>query len=320
MTDLQNKRPGENYGSTTQALERDIDQTRQAISDDLKALGAKLDPEHLKAGAREMIAEAKEGAKEVLRDAKEVASESLNHAKENAMGVVSETMGEIKNEARRMTGEIKDEARRLTHVTTEFATRNAVPLTLIGLGAGWLMLSLRKPRQARAFAWDETRAGFRGGSHPESTSGWDESRAAFHGGREPSTAVTQVRDKIAEVSDRTLAKAHEMSEKVAHASHDMTQSAAAQWQRGKQGATTFVRENPLAVAAAVAAAGVGVGMLLPTTDIENQWMGEARDQLVRETKEVAGDLRETTERLARNARDAVREVQNVARPRNGLGE
>lgn len=292
MMNHEPKASTDQYAKAAENLQREIEETRSAIGDDLKALGEKLNPEHLKAGALEVVNEVKEGAKEVLRDAKEAAADSIRHAKDQAVGAVSETVGEL-----------RDEARRVTRATTEFASSNAVPLALLGIGAGWLMLSLRRQKaQARVFAWDETRASPR----------WTHSNRRPPAQQREDSYVDSVRDKVSELGEQTLSKAQEIGETALRVSRDVSADARQQLQRGRQGVATFARENPLAVGAAVVAAGVGVGLLLPATNAENHWMGEARDQLLRDTKEAAGELRQATERVTRTAREAAQEVRSLA--------
>jgi ElaB/YqjD/DUF883 family membrane-anchored ribosome-binding protein len=277
MTDS-NSKIAEDYRTDTSHLEREIEQTRSAISADLKALGEKLSPEHVKEGARDVLHEAKESAREVLRDAKEAAADSFRQAKEQALGAVSETVGEL-----------KDEARRIAHATSEFATSNAVPLALLGLGAGWLMFSVRRQqRQPRSFEWDQTRS---------SAASQSRRRGTFHA--EPDGPVALLEHKVGSLSERTLSKAHDAGEKALHMSENSSYGAMRHSQRSRQGVMTFARDNPLAVGAVCVAVGVGVGLLLPNTDVENKWMGEARDELLRETKEAAGELRRAADHVAR---------------------
>jgi hypothetical protein len=279
-TDPREKTPGQ--------LERDISQTRQAIGADLRALGEKLSPEVLKEEAREVIQDAKEGAKEVIRDARDAAADSLRSAKEQALGAVSETVDDI-----------KDEARRVTRATTQFVGRNAVPLTLIGLGVGWLMLT-RKQDYSYPRSYGQSRQ--RSFADPET------SRL---GGHSADSTMSVVRRKIMHVGEQSMATARDLGGKAAHLSQDLSHGAVEQWQRGRDGVMDLARDNPLAVGAAVLAAGAGVGLLLPMTRVENEWLGPTRDQLLNETKELAGELRETTERLGRGAREAMTEVRQA---------
>ena len=64
----------------------------------------------------------------------------------------------------------------------------------------------------------------------------------------------------------------------------------------------MLTENPLMIGAAAIVVGAAVGMALPETERENQWMGEARDSVVEGVQEK---VRDTVERVQRAAGDVV---------------
>ena len=55
------------------------------------------------------------------------------------------------------------------------------------------------------------------------------------------------------------------------------------------------------IGAAALMAGFGVGLLLPKTQRENEWMGPARDRLV-------GEARETVQEVGRAVKDTARDL------------
>src|SRR5687767_9830529 len=114
------------------AIEAEIAETRNAISERLNAIGDKLSPEHIKEEARDLIGEAKEAAVEKLREVKESALES-----------VSETVHEV-----------GDRARRAGVATYDYARSNAIPLGLIGLGVGLLIMSSNRRRRRYESSWE----------------------------------------------------------------------------------------------------------------------------------------------------------------------
>lgn len=56
-----------------------------------------------------------------------------------------------------------------------------------------------------------------------------------------------------------------------------------------RGLQRLVHENPLAVGAAAVAAGAAVGLALPATHIEHEYMGEASEKVVDKAQQVARD-------------------------------
>jgi len=244
---------------TSRQIEEEIQGTRSAITEDLCALGDKLSPHQLK-----------QEAKEVLRDAKEEAIDMLRNAKNHAIESVTDTMHELSDRAR--------------HAGTEaagFASTHAVPLTLLGLGAGWLMLSLRHRRMVS-----------------------DGSRFAVH--REDSkgavgAAVADLSHRAADLTHRAADLTHRAADTVMEIGHDAGEQA----RRVSAATRDFSYENPLAIGALALAAGVGVGLLLPATPAENDLMGASRDRLLRDARDTAGRMRHLATGAASELKDAI---------------
>jgi len=73
-----------------------------------------------------------------------------------------------------------------------------------------------------------------------------------------------------------------------------------------------VRDNPLALGAAAVLVGAAIGMSLPSTEAENQFMGEARDSVVDRAREMAGDAADKVSEVATQAKDmASRAVESA---------
>lgn len=134
----QRKMPSLSDKRSPQEIAAEIDEAKSIISNDIKELGEKLSPENLRAEAKNVLHNAKEDMKDSLRGAKNTALSTLRNAKDHAMESAIETYDEVSYQARRAGA-----------ATADFASTNAVPLALIGLGAGWLVMSLRKQRRLR---------------------------------------------------------------------------------------------------------------------------------------------------------------------------
>jgi ElaB/YqjD/DUF883 family membrane-anchored ribosome-binding protein len=283
MTTLDSKSPDK---KTPHQIESEIDRTRSAISDDIRALGEKLSPEHLK-----------QEAKEVLRDAKEEATDMLRTAKDHAIESVTDTVHEL-----------SDRARRAGTAATGFASTHAVPLTLLGLGAGWLLLSLRHQRMmsegSHAMYHRDDRYnradGSARGDHLLDGARERVGEFADHAAAQIESAKTSVKGAVSELSHRAAELTHRASDAVVSVSHDAGEQA----RRATAAARDFTHENPLAVGALALAAGVGVGLLLPSTPVENDLMGSSRDRLV-------GDARYAADRVRHMAEDAASELKGA---------
>lgn len=72
----------------------------------------------------------------------------------------------------------------------------------------------------------------------------------------------------------------------------------------------LVYENPFAAAAIGVAVGAALGFLIPETRKEDEFMGEARDNLLDKAKATASDTMERVQRVAEAAKDAAMEEAN----------
>ena len=304
-------------------IEADLAQTRNAISGDLRTLGERLSPEHLKEEAREVLAEAKNTAVETLHEAKDVATSAFKEAKDNAMDTVSEKVEEL-----------RDNVRRAERETLGFLRENAVPLTLIGVGVAWF-LSKRRTREER---WN-------GQYRPGSYQHWEEDTWSYGSSASPSRLASSARDGISNAADRVRDAGSQAKERagrwVEDAEHGVRNAAdrargfaereleevrqtARDVQHRVGGAATKARDvagrearevqefsrqaaeqHPLAVGAIAVAAGLGVGLLLPSTRREDELLGPPRQRLLSEAKEAAQDWTQTARDTARSVTQTI---------------
>ena len=339
-------------------LHAQIDQTKSAIAGELRELGEKLSPEHLMEGMKDMLQEAKTEAKGAIMDAKNAVVVSLRNAKDHAIDSVSETVSEV-----------SDRARRAGTVTADFVSANAIPLSLIGIGAGWLMLTMRRQRmlressyygrdygrsyerdyeygQRRFGEWNERDFDDYGARRFDAQEDWgDESmleRARSEGrdlegraeqmverGRQKveramdrtREGASQMRDRvqssISGVAERANELGHTARDRAAEYSHMARERAMEYGQAARERAVRYshntveyAQENPLAVSALAVAAGVGFGLMLPSSRIENRLMGPARGRLVGEARELIDDAKQAAQHAAQAAKETATEVKN----------
>jgi ElaB/YqjD/DUF883 family membrane-anchored ribosome-binding protein len=111
-----------------------------------------------------------------------------------------------------------------------------------------------------------------------------------------------VANRVAETGNHLRDEAQNRLADLGHRAQDFGHDARVRLQRAQVDAREFAADNPLAVGAVAIAAGVGVAMLLPSTDKENELIGPTRQCLL-------GDARETAERLSRAAKGAAHDVK-----------
>lgn len=340
---LENKRV-----KSSRELEAEIGETRNAITEDIKAIGDKVSPAALKQEAKqawtgvkedtaqrvteakdaviEKAVEVKDAAVEKAVEVRDVAVEKAQQVRDVAVEKASEAADAIAETA----AEAGDITRRASQAAWIFAVDNAVPLGLISMGAGWLILNNRRQRSFRAQGYDASwprdvdYPGVSVEGSPESTElystpSYEAYRPGYRTGQprpvrrdlRPSqsngqqsdgngaaSAAIRAKDKL----QQTVSQAEGKLRASAVRSKDLLQT------RARQVAETsrnFAQANPMALALGTLIAGIGVGLLLPSSAREDRllepgrrrvrnFIGEARDT----TREVSGIVRETAQETA----------------------
>jgi ElaB/YqjD/DUF883 family membrane-anchored ribosome-binding protein len=303
-------------------IEADIDQTRNAISGDLRTLGERLSPQHLKEEAKEVMTEAKNVAVETLHEAKNVATSTYREVKDDAMETVSAKVDEF-----------RDNVRSAEREALGFVRENAVPLALIGVGVAWF-LSNRRSRDAR---WE-------GGYRPRDYGRWsypepegrhpvDDAREGVYraagttrelghrakerardwveGARhEASDRAGQVRDFAEREVHEVRGMARDAQERLGHAASRARDVAGRELRHARELSQRTTESHPLAVAAAAAAAGVCVGLLIPETQREDELFGPRRERLLGDAKGVMREAKGAVQDLTHTAKETARDVKN----------
>lgn len=190
------------------------------------------------------------------------------------------------------------------------AREHPMPAALIGLGVGWLLVETSRG-DGRA---EEYRAAYAGDLGSEDY-GFEDFEAEESEGR-----LAAVREKVRGVAGSARERAGRLGHRAADLGHRAKDRASLLGHRAQDRAlrarTGFWRtleEKPLTVGVATFALGLIAGLAIPSTEREDELMGEARDRLLEEAK-AAGQ--QTLEK-GRHVADAVAEtVQEEARSQN----
>jgi len=281
-------------------VESEIGETRNAISGDIKALNEKFTRANSKEQAKDTLGGVKDAAVEQAVGTKDAVVDKALEVKD----VVVEKAIEVKDAAAEKIVEAKDavadavhdvgeQAARAGSATWQFTRANAVPLALVGVGAGWLIAntrsrSVRRLEPAyRSGAWAEDTERYPSTpTPPRARAASEPRRQAMMSGHVPgdgakSSSAGRAERKIAEGAARSAKYVQEKLQAARTATGD------------------FAGENPLLVAMATLAAGIGVGMLLPSTEGENKLLAPSRAKLAR----LLGDVREAATDVAQVAKD-----------------
>lgn len=296
------KRPDD----TTSPDEREVEiaRTRAAIQQDIKAIGEKFSPSAVKEQAKRVLSDAKEEGANMIRETKDKAVEAVRHAGESAVESAQEMAHDLGDRARRVGEMTADYARRggqyarqAGAATGDFVTDNAVPLSLIGLGVGWLVLSMRKQRAAQ-MDQDFHYRGFEYAGYEEDYPGADDY----------SLEVGQIRPRRAtnrtgEVRDRVEGAAHAARERVegmAHAARermdDVAESAKDLAQRAREGVGAAADSARDRVGALAERATHGV-------EVARTRVSNAASQLGHQASELSHEARERLNRAQLRTRD-----------------
>jgi len=113
----------------------------------------------------------------------------------------------------------------------------------------------------------------------------------------------QVADKASQVADKASNLGHQAKDRASELGHQATRQA----HRAKLGFWQTMEENPLMVGAAVLALGVIAGLAVPSTDKEDELMGETRDRLFDDVKEAGQQALDKGKHVAEAMVDKVKE-------------
>ena len=230
-------------------LTEEIDQTRDGLTETIQAIGDKLEPGNL--------------------------------AREATDTVVATTRGKVDQ----MTYGAQETFRDVTSNPTSIVDTvkaNPVPAGMIGLGIA--MLFMNRGKQDRRFGTSP--AGYRGYQSYEPGSGLP----GDHGYTRPSSWESQSWDQrstggsagetVSDAADQVGRRVGELAGSVSQTAGEIPQQAGYYMEQGSSQARRFIEENPLGAGAIALAAGAALGMMLPSTQVERQTIGQARDRVI----------------------------------------
>jgi len=214
----------------------------------------------------------------------------------------------------------------------QVAREHPMPAAVVGLGLGWLMVeSSRKPDaydgrdrgDYRSYGGSSYRQGYAGtSSYYDSgedsgllSSAKDKVQDLAGSAKD---ALSSAGDKVSEAADWTKEHAselgHQVAEKASTLGHQVTDRASGlrrqaktQVRRARVGFWQTMEENPLMIGAATLALGIVAGLAIPSTDKEDELMGETRDHLFDEVKEAGQQVLDKGKHVAEAVADKVKE-------------
>jgi len=260
-------------------LRGDIEETRDEMSETIGAIQEKLRPGHIVAQATDRV---KQATMEGVRDMTESATETARDA----------------------------------------MSSDAIPIAIMGIGAAWLLINRnanRGPRRARNqhynYQWEREARNWRntsaGHQYSTATDDFGVSPASMHDVR--STANDSASEGVyggAGYSGSTYGSREYGAGAYRDRDSDWTSGRSAmdasrRTLRDTQSRVErMVRDNPLLVGAGAMLIGAALGLAVPETDVENEWMGEARDSVVDRAQQMASDAAQKVKDSAESVADA----------------
>lgn len=239
-------------------------------------------------------------------------TETPSHAErevERARADLRDTLDALKEKL--SFGELFDEARHkfMTTDSGEFlrnlgrqARDNPMPAVLAGASLLWLMMSNRERRQTygtRATRFTGDGMGMRTAAESARETGegaLERAQAAASSAGETMRSMAHtVGDTMTSATGAARSAGHsaaELMHSASEAAQTASRSAVRMGQRTTQSLSEIIEQQPLLLGVAGLALGALVGALLPSTRIEDEYLGETRDQLREAISEQSGQLYE----------------------------
>jgi hypothetical protein len=273
----------DDFDENTEQLRSDIEDTRAEMSQTINEIQERLSPEHLMGQVKETVREATIGKVERVMDK---VGETISDATEPAF----EAMGRAGTTIKETGLSVADSMR-----------RNPIPVALIGLGLGMLVLrSLRGNGHdyERYNTMPRTRQNFRSGQTQYASNMSTGVSAGSQYGANTNTgtgAFNQVKETASVLAHRSTNALSDLSTKAKDTASSIGTTC-----------SNVLRNNPLAMGAVAVAAGTAVGLVVPSTRLETEYIGEASEKLVDKAQEAA--------------RGAIDKVQSAAQQMTNEGQ
>jgi len=327
----------------TEQIREEIEQTRAELSDTINAIQAKLDPEVLKEQAMDTVEQARERVMETVRESTHHAIDTAREATigraedfvydagDTVKGVgmtVVETIRENPIPAALAAlgiGWLLMEGRNTRSSYTPSSRSRSYGYQ----GQGGQYRGGREDyyQGGRDYGYSNDRGYAQGGGgyRYEGRQDWDQDQGRMAGARErvsnvasnvtgaASGAVDTVQDTVGQVANTAqdaAGRAVDTVQNVASGAVDRVEDLGSEVQyRARRAGTRLedlMEENPLAVGAIALAVGAAIGMAVPTTQREQQLMGESRDKLFDKAQEATSQALQKAKVVADETRDAIR--------------
>jgi hypothetical protein len=269
----QNRDLDEDSARKARELRSDIEQTRTDMSETIDAIQEKLRPGNIAAAATDRV---KTAASTVAR---------------NVADSASQTAQETFERTRRVADDLAEDDR-----------MSRIAGAMIAVGSAWLVFS--RWRNSNKHTWRSRSRTYGSMSRRDYTDyGNDQYNTRW---RRTPDAHDEYEDvetgEYVDSDEGVLALGYERASAMAD---DVRDRATRTAYRARNAFSELLESNPLMVGCAAMAVGATIGLALPETERENEWMGETRETLVERAQDMA---RNTASQVRKAAGDIAGQV------------
>jgi hypothetical protein len=310
---------GDESSDDPRVIRENIERTRAQMSETIDRIQYRLDPGRLRSEAEEAVREATIGkvedmAYQAKRKAKRAQRGIINKVKENPVpaALIGLGLGWL------MMSGSEDEYDYDTYADYDYEVYER-PSRYVGPRADYSRryTSSEYPRySSTGESWRENDWDYQSN---DERSRMDEARQrageAVESVRDRAQGMTHSAQEQAEhLGDRVQERASRMRERMGDQADYLRHQAQWQTQRTKRSFNQAMDNNPLMVGALALAAGALLGLSVPSTHAEDEWMGEQRDRFVGEAKEqVQSKTQETVNKVKSVATEAKEAAKDAAK-------
>ncbi|HEV8203417.1 MAG TPA: DUF3618 domain-containing protein [Pyrinomonadaceae bacterium] len=250
----------------TEQLRADIEDTRAEMTQTINEIQERLSPEHLVGQVKETVREATIGKVE------------------RVMERVGETISGVTEPALEVAGRAGSAIKEAGSSVGNSVWKNPIPVAMIGLGVGMLLM-----RNFRGQRYSSTRR------KSSQVPNYAMSNQGQMRQTQGSGTLDHMKETASDLANRSTQALSDLGTKAKN-------TASTVGTRFEQ----ILHDNPLAIGVVAVAAGTAVGLVLPSTRFESEYIGETGERLVDRVEDVA--------------RGALDKVQDAARQMGSEGQ
>jgi uncharacterized protein DUF3618 len=273
-TDPQTRDLDDDSAERARELRSEIEQTRENMSETIGAIQEKLRPGNIASAATDRV--------------KSAASRAARNVADSA----NQTAQQAFDSTRRMADDLAEDGR-----------MNKVAGAMIAIGSGWLLMN-RWLVTGRRRTWRSRPRTYSSRPHELYGAQWRRPSEVNDDYEYGSSEVhDDYRNDVETASDEgVLARGYERASSMAD---DARERAAEGMYRARNAFSELLDSNPLIVGCAAMAVGATIGLALPETERENEWLGDTKESLVERAQDVA---RNTANQVRKAAGDIAGQV------------